>query len=108
MVNCQTTLRLSLESVRDACCRHSIDWIMKTTLTGRKKRDTVHGHPGRKLMTLTERMTRHSCLTSTVMQMEDKTTRLENALEALGLKIIKKQTVLKKLCTTADTPGKCD
>ena len=43
-----------------------------------------------------------------VMKIEDETTHIENTLEALGLKIIRKKTELMKLCTTADTPGKCD
>ena len=63
---CLTTLRLRSESAREVFCRDSyyfrlvIDWIMKTTTTGRKKWDTVDTREATQPVTLTARMTWYS------------------------------------------------
>nr|KAG5686589.1 hypothetical protein BaRGS_013367 [Batillaria attramentaria]KAG5693593.1 hypothetical protein BaRGS_011718 [Batillaria attramentaria] len=76
-----------------------IDWIMKTTTTGKKT--GYSGHSGHSWMTSTLRTTRRSCLTATARYR----TRLLGATSAgTGFKINRKKTELMKINTTANTP----
>nr|KAG5709158.1 hypothetical protein BaRGS_028614 [Batillaria attramentaria] len=79
-----------------------IDWIMKTTTSGRKKRG-YSGHSGRSWMTSTSRTTWRS-LSHSHSQMQDKTTCLEATSAGTGLKINRRKTELMKINTTANTP----
>ena len=78
-----------------------IDWIMKTTTTGRN-----NGIQWTLLTQLDDLDFADdlALLSHNHSQMQDKTTRLENASAGVGLKINRKKTELLKINTTASTP----
>ena len=82
-----------------------IDWIMKTTTTGRN--NWIQWTPWTQLDDLNS-ADDLALLSHNHWQMQDKTTCLETISAGTGLKISKKKTELMKINTTANTPVTVD